>query len=289
MHKNTPNFVCIGAQKAGTGWLYKNLNLHPDVWLPPIKEIHFFDRDNNTSHLKRILNKDSKAYLSINQLKSIVKATLNFKCDIPWLLNYFFYPHNPNWYLKIFNPAKGRVTGELTPAYAILEKVNILPLQKLNPDIKIIYIIRNPVDRLMSQARMYFARNKTAKISFDKFFNKSNPLAHINYVKNLKTWQSVFPESNILILFFDELENDPIRFYFKVLNFLNLDTNGIQIPKQIKKKRNSYSFAIPERYEIQLYQEHDKLFDELDDFFKNEYSKKWKLRKDAIVTQFKKD
>src|SRR3954451_6343376 len=39
-----PDFICIGAQKAGTGWLYEQLRAHPDFWVPPIKELHYFDR-----------------------------------------------------------------------------------------------------------------------------------------------------------------------------------------------------------------------------------------------------
>ena len=38
-----PDFICIGAQKAGTTWLYSMLSQNPSVFLPPIKEIHFFD------------------------------------------------------------------------------------------------------------------------------------------------------------------------------------------------------------------------------------------------------
>src|SRR5215470_9868606 len=39
-----PDFLCIGLQKAGTGWLYDQLQFHPDFWMPPIKEIHYLDR-----------------------------------------------------------------------------------------------------------------------------------------------------------------------------------------------------------------------------------------------------
>src|ERR1700676_4637332 len=39
-----PDFFCIGAQKAGTGWLYEQLRAHPDFWMPPVKELHYFDR-----------------------------------------------------------------------------------------------------------------------------------------------------------------------------------------------------------------------------------------------------
>src|SRR5690349_11710447 len=39
-----PGFLCIGAQKAGTAWLYENLRCHPEVYLHERKEIHYWDR-----------------------------------------------------------------------------------------------------------------------------------------------------------------------------------------------------------------------------------------------------
>ncbi|PYL65054.1 MAG: hypothetical protein DMF20_09435 [Verrucomicrobia bacterium] len=38
-----PDFLCVGAQKGGTSWLYHQLNFHLDFWMPPIKELHYFD------------------------------------------------------------------------------------------------------------------------------------------------------------------------------------------------------------------------------------------------------
>ena len=38
-----PDFIGIGAQKAGTTWLGHNLQLHPDVWMPRNRELHYFD------------------------------------------------------------------------------------------------------------------------------------------------------------------------------------------------------------------------------------------------------
>jgi hypothetical protein len=37
-----PDFLIIGAQKAGTTWLYRNLAYHPEIWMPLVKEVHFF-------------------------------------------------------------------------------------------------------------------------------------------------------------------------------------------------------------------------------------------------------
>ena len=41
--KAYPDFVGIGAQKAGTTWLGHNLQLHPEIWMPKIKELHYFN------------------------------------------------------------------------------------------------------------------------------------------------------------------------------------------------------------------------------------------------------
>jgi hypothetical protein len=38
-----PNFIGIGAQKSGTTWLSRNLGLHPEIWIPSVKEVHYFD------------------------------------------------------------------------------------------------------------------------------------------------------------------------------------------------------------------------------------------------------
>ncbi|NNE72638.1 MAG: hypothetical protein HKN26_03165 [Acidimicrobiales bacterium] len=41
---NLPNVVYVGTDKAGSSWLYELCNAHPDVFVPPLKDIYFFDR-----------------------------------------------------------------------------------------------------------------------------------------------------------------------------------------------------------------------------------------------------
>ncbi|MFL5992247.1 MAG: hypothetical protein ACJ73W_09685, partial [Rubrobacteraceae bacterium] len=38
-----PEYIGIGAQKAGTTWLHRNLQAHPGIWMPREKELHYFD------------------------------------------------------------------------------------------------------------------------------------------------------------------------------------------------------------------------------------------------------
>src|SRR5947207_15861690 len=41
--RKVPDFLGIGAARAGTTWLHSNLRRHPQIWLPPVKELHYFD------------------------------------------------------------------------------------------------------------------------------------------------------------------------------------------------------------------------------------------------------
>jgi hypothetical protein len=44
MSEKGPDFLVIGAQRAGTTWLHRVLSQHPRLWLPPVKELHYFDK-----------------------------------------------------------------------------------------------------------------------------------------------------------------------------------------------------------------------------------------------------
>ncbi len=43
MNPRSPDFICIGAQKAGPSWLRANLQKHPQIWMPSVPELHYFD------------------------------------------------------------------------------------------------------------------------------------------------------------------------------------------------------------------------------------------------------
>src|SRR5437763_16018587 len=45
-----PDFICVGPQKTGTGWLYEQLESHPDFWMPPIKELQYFNQLSRVEH-----------------------------------------------------------------------------------------------------------------------------------------------------------------------------------------------------------------------------------------------
>src|SRR4029453_4257915 len=65
---------------------------------------------------------------------------------------YFFGRRSDAWYCNLFEPARrrGLITGEITPAYCIFEPVALQGLKSLNPKVKLLFIMRDPIMRSWS-------------------------------------------------------------------------------------------------------------------------------------------
>ena len=130
-----PDFLGIGAQKAGSTWLHEMLRLHPDLFLPEPKEVHYFDR-----RFHRTLG----------------------------------------YYARRFKPAGQRVKGEITPDYSNLSPETIRFIRQVMPDLRLVYLIRNPVERAWSQAQREVLRARKRQIhevdpaEFYAHFNSSD-------------------------------------------------------------------------------------------------------------------
>src|SRR5689334_16087334 len=66
-----PDFLCIGAQKAGTSWLYQQLEPHPDFWMPPVKELHYFDLLHKTRQFQPPRCRDERDASFLESMKDL--------------------------------------------------------------------------------------------------------------------------------------------------------------------------------------------------------------------------
>jgi hypothetical protein len=142
-----PDFQGIGARKAGTTWLDAMLRLHPDVWLPPVKELHQFD--GSTMYRRVVRNRSPQKAIS---------ALLNGD------------PKAASWYLRFLAPfgrsdslfpetGPFKIRGEITPAYQTLSTERVSDVAQLRPGIKLLFIMRNPVDRVLSALSMMYTKS----------------------------------------------------------------------------------------------------------------------------------
>ena len=211
-----PNFLIVGAAKAGTTSLYHYLNSHDKIFFPKLKEPKFF----------------SSAFIKFPQNGIGDNSIDNYRIN--------------NWssYTDLFKSTHNKMIGEASPEYLYYHK-NVAPLiRKKLGNIPIIIVLRNPVLRAFS-AYSYLLRDNREKYSFKIGLAKESERIKDNwdyiwhyykaglYYNQVKTYIENF--SRVKIILFEDLIDNPLLSVNGVLDFLNLK----KFEKISKTKYNS--------------------------------------------------
>lgn len=138
------------------------------------------------------------------------------------------YHRSLRYYASHFAKAGGRVKGEITPAYAILDPKMIRFIQKLMPDLRLIYIIRNPVERAWSQACMNLvsipgrAFDEVGRNEFIDHFRSPRSVLRGDYQQCVDNWLDCFSEDQLLIEFFEDIARQPQQLLERVFDHLHV-------------------------------------------------------------------
>ncbi len=124
-----------------------------------------------------------------------------------------YYDKGIGWYKDLFKDG-GTINGDITPAYAFIEIEKIKQLHDINPDGKIIYSVRNPIDRAWSAARMMLSRAEmTIEEASDQWFIdlflSKGSRDRGDYVRAVDSWVGVFGEGQFLLVDFERIKTDP--------------------------------------------------------------------------------
>ncbi|QTN38479.1 sulfotransferase [Cryomorphaceae bacterium] len=181
-----PDFLCIGAQKSGTTWLQDCLIHHPDIFLPPEKEVHFFD----------------------------------------WK-----YYRSYDWYQKKFSTAGERLIGEITPGYSTIAKHRIQHIARFNPSAKIIFLLRNPIERAWSHSKMVLCKiqgRPFESISDDQWkahFDGFKSTKRGSYTEVYQDWARVFGNDRVFVGFYEQIVSDPEGLLREIMQFLEVSVD----------------------------------------------------------------
>jgi Sulfotransferase family len=237
-----PDFLVIGAQRAGTSWLHFTLKRHPALWLPPIKEIHHFDTE-----LKG-------RWADPKQWRRAWGTRWRI-LDL-WMFKFFLGDGSDNWYAKLFHQAQlnGRIAGEITPSYATVSERVFRRIRQMNRDVRIVFIMRDPVERAWSAVTrsVYKGKRSPDSLKVERALALSrhpNHVARSAYTETIRRLEAVFHASQLHFCFFDDLRAQPERFVAGILSFLGVDADEatrILLPPAI-----SPSGARPIPFELQ--------------------------------------
>jgi Sulfotransferase domain len=138
-------------------------------------------------------------------------------------------------YLSHFRTGVGRTKGEASPSYSLLPVRTIQLIRALVPDLKLIYLMREPISRAWSHARhncrereAVFKRHTGSldEVSEEKWIecvaDDWNRLSG-DYLGQLQRWLSVFPREQVYLGFFEEIVHSPRRLLREILEFLEID------------------------------------------------------------------
>jgi|GEM_PF-2147371 len=150
--------------------------------------------------------------------------------------SFFHRYHNLAWYLSHFKEAGRRLKSEASPNYALLPSSTIRLIHELRPDLKLIYLMRDPVDRAWSQARWdhrlrigTFAalQTDTDQVADSMwracFLNPSHVLFG-DYLGQLQRWLEVFDRSQVFVGFSEQIQSSPRELLNAICKFLGVDT-----------------------------------------------------------------
>jgi hypothetical protein len=234
-----PDFIGIGAQKAGTTWLSHNLQLHPDVWMPKNKELHYFDdriRDpkNPVSRFYRRMTGEGQVYQRWRrQVRSRLRSHLKQfpRRDLLWDLKYYAGAPGDGWYASLFEPGRGKVKGEITPAYSTLGLDEVARVHALVPDAKIILMMRNPIERAWSQFVMRLDKSGKKQRGLTRYkkllhsVESEGSRARTDYLQALQNWTTFYPEERIFVGFLEDISFHPDELLGNAYRFLGVDAS----------------------------------------------------------------
>jgi hypothetical protein len=193
--KRIPDFLIIGAMKAGTTTLHAYLKRHPEINMALLKEPNFF------SGPERFKGK--------------------------WNLG-------EHWYRTLFGDESG-LTGEASTSYTKFPRGKRVPerIRSLNPNAKLIYLVRHPVDRAISHYLHSVLADREMRTIHDSLLKAtgSNYVEVSCYYLQLEQYLPFFPRENICALSSESLWQKPREVLPIVAEFLGIDEGAFSFAK----------------------------------------------------------
>lgn len=208
-----PDFLIAGPQRTGTTWLHQILQTHPQVFLSDPKELYFFNRLKERDH-PRFQSALLDWYLA------------NFHDPLPrWL---YKQARAIGRFRSFYRPL---VRGEATASYAALDRDVIEEIALLNPDIKVLLMLRDPVERAWSHAKKDLARNRgraTSDVSdaeWKAFFSDPYQRRCARYAQNIANWRACLKPGNVFVGTFEQVQEHPEELLRDVTGFLGVSSD----------------------------------------------------------------
>ena len=206
------DFFVIGAMKCGTSTVCGSFEEHPEVHMPRGAERNFFSYDE-------------------------------------------VYAKGFDWYHETMAGRDGqRLTGEGCNSYAVVDRYPETParLAAYNPDARIIFMVRNPVDRLISEWIQKVAQGSDQRnVNPDTLVEEKDGIYFMRsrYWSTISAYRDHFPDERIFLGFVEDMQADPDPFFAGICRFLGVADDR---PLSTNFENRSVGKAIPSPLSMKL-------------------------------------
>ena len=265
--ENVTLVYVIGAQKAGTSWLYHQFRDHTQIYVPPFKELHFFDTVIEQKYRTAYLIKNTKVLSDWwHGRKNRLNIVSNDSNDFGPLIEYLDLCTRDNVYETDYLDFLAKklngesVVADMTPDYSTLSPNIFKRMFAAHANIRFVFIMRDPIYRAWSQLNMLSKLKGDATIKDQKnflYFSRTPGVAQCsNYERTIRNLESVVPKEKIFYTFYEYLfEEGTIN---KLYDFLDVQS----APSNFERKINTGEYSFPEVFYLQkVFQVYKPIYD----------------------------
>lgn len=202
-----PNFLIIGAAKSGTSALYHLIRQHPQIYMSPRKEPHFFSYEGKHPNSQGPKDYINEAIIDLADYKALFDGV-----------------------------SDEQAVGEASPTYIYVPKA-CERIRHYLPDVKLMAILRQPAERAFS-AFMHLTRDGLETIgdfaeALDaeewRIQHNWGPIWHYKrcgfYFSQLSRFFDGFERKQIRVYLYEDFKQEPSKILRDIFQFLDVDTD----------------------------------------------------------------
>ncbi len=197
-----PDFLILGAMKSGTTTLHQHLEHNPGVFMASPKEPNFFSIDK-------------------------------------------VYERGTDWYADLFADAHAdQICGEASASYTRFPRFaqTAERIASLLPKVKLVYIMRHPVDRFYSNYVFDHSYGHHDSIR-ETLRNRTHVLETSNYMLQIEKYLQHFSREQMLFLLLDDLKQTPQQLLQELFDFLKIDNQGSAAPTHLQANPQGHNYV----------------------------------------------
>jgi hypothetical protein len=224
-----PNFFLVGAPKAGTTSLYHYLGQHPEVYMSPVKEPHYFADEIRVANFSE----------DFQRMAAPRRETLRVFLEGPMTTRVSAGPVEEfEDYRRLFQRVDGqKAVGEASVCY-LWSTTAPANIARTCPQARILMVLRDPVARAFS-AHLHTLSSANSNLSFreqvdaalasrDRRFSELYPFLQFGlYYEQVRRYLGLFPRERVGIFFYHDYVRDAARFLRGIFRFLEVDAGFV--------------------------------------------------------------